>query len=159
MTLHTEIETEEAKEFKTTKIADAYLAWASFCGDQRAITASYQRALTLDPNFGEAYYAVTSNGLIPDGEVGYVQAKRRDRKYWGYVSHCLDKAERMEPRLHIMITEERSIVAAEEGNQKTAIFYLREYLRLWPNMGRFDFQRKSQVLARMEAAEKKREAT
>ena len=144
--LQTETQSEEARNFRPTRIADAWLAWAMLAGGYQ----DYRRALELDPQFGEAYYDMVEDGAwTRSGLPIAVQRKM--------VVRSLNLADQLEPKLHPLVTFDRYLMAKKQGNNKVAITYLHEYLRAWPTA--FEANILRQQLAQMEAAEKKHDAT
>ncbi len=140
--VHTDIEKDDRKNFQPTRIADAWLAWASFSGAEDS--KYYRHALALDPRFGEVYYemATTRHYCPPNWPLA------RKRAVW---AAYLDRAEQLEPKLHTLITLQRFNNAQATGNNTAAIAYLREYLRLWPTAFEADMLRRR--LAQLEAAQ------
>lgn len=138
--IHSGIDVEDRKNFQQTKIADAWLAWGNFSGAEGG--KYYRHALTLDPRFGEVYYemATTRNYCPPD----WPPARKRAARAIYFA-----RAEKLEPKLHTLITLQRFYDAQAAGNNVAATTYLREYLRLWPTAFEADMLRRE--LARLEA--------
>lgn len=146
--VHSDIDMEDRKNFQPTKIADAWLAWGHFSGAEGG--KYYRHALVLDPRFGEVYYemATTRNYCPPD----WPPARKRAARAIYFA-----RAEKLEPKLHTLITLQRFYDAQAAGNNVTAIAYLREYLHLWPTAFEADMLRRE--LAQMEAVQRQKHDT
>lgn len=147
--VRSEEEQKEYKNFKPTKIADAWLAWANYCDNKQA-EAAYHHALQLDPTLGEAYYQEAHRATAPFGQA-YFNA------HYARALQQLDKAEQVEPRLRRLVVLDRGAIASILGDRRLAIASYQEFLRLWPDAPQSAVIR--QDIAGMEASEKKPDAT
>jgi len=142
-------EFQESQNFKPTKIADAWLAWAAYRDNEQA-AAAYHHALQLDPTLGEAYYQEAHRATTPFSQP-YFEAHHI------CALQQLDKAEQLEPKLRRLVALDRGAIAANSGNRRLAIASYRDFLRLWPGAPQSAVIR--QNIAEMEASEKKSNGT
>ena len=128
-------EFQEYQNFKPTKIADAWLAWANYTDDKQA-EAAYHHALQLDPTLGEAYYQEAHRATMPFSQ-RYFEAHRVR------AMQQLDKAAQIEPKLRPLVALDRGSIAQCSGNYPLAITYYRKFLLLWPNAPQADMLRQN----------------
>jgi len=137
--VHNEVDIIDKINFKPTRIADAWLAWATFCGDDKEMSLCFQKAQKLDPTFGEAYYQPISLGFVPDGRGGFLRSPtyegriQESVRYRAFILAQLAKAEQLEPSLHPLVIYQKYLLAYANGNAVAAAAYLKEYVRLWPS--------------------------
>ena len=146
---HTEIADQDRRSFQPTQSADAWLAWSNFSGDPESYPAC-QKAIQLDPAFGEAYYDLGS-------KYSFSRSAQMKRPTKAAALQYFDRAEQLEPKLHTLVLFQRYLIAKEDGNNRGAAGYLREYLRLWPNA--FHAQEARQELAQLEASQQQKHGT
>ena len=118
---------------KKTKVADAWLAWGIFLiqytMDYNSATDADQHALKLDPSLQEANYWMADMVIDPYNQ-SHFNAHRDE------ALQELNKAEQADPKLYPLVVDCRANIALGDFDYKTAIPYLREYLRVWPNSPR-----------------------
>lgn len=118
---------------RQTKIADAWLAWGiysiEYTMDYKSVTKIYNHALVLDPKFYEANYWL-ANMITAPYDKTYFDAHKQE------AFQNLTVADNGEPKLHPLIVECRAAIALGAFDEKAAVPYLKESIRLWPNSPR-----------------------
>ncbi len=110
--------------------ANIWLAWGEYLSGNRQDISNareaFQKALALDQNLAEAWFGLAD--LIQSyQDIPSVKARAAE------TVKNLDKAEALEPKIHVLTLPARAYVTGYRGDPKQAMNYMREYLRLWPD--------------------------